>query len=140
MTVFKIFGLLSVLLSSTSLGFYKSYTLNLRCRKLSEFCVSLEKLSHFITSSFKDLDVLLRESFGGEIDTSGISKEDKEILEKLFSEIGISDRQRDCNNVLMYKNLLEKQLETAEDDCKRLSRLYNSLGFLGGLSLCIFLI
>lgn len=140
MAVFKIFGLLSVLISSTALGFYKSYTLNLRCRKLSEFCVSLEKLSHFITSSFKDLELLLRESFGGEIDTSGISKEDKEILEKLFSEIGISDRQRDCNNVLMYKNLLEKQLETAEDDCKRLSKLYNSLGFLGGLSLCIFLI
>ena len=140
MAVFKIFGLLSVLISSTALGFYKSYTLNLRCRKLSEFCVSLEKLSHFITSSFKDLDFLLRESFGGEIDTSGISKEDKEILEKLFSEIGISDRQRDCNNVLMHKNLLEKQLETAEDDCKRLSKLYNSLGFLGGLSLCIFLI
>lgn len=140
MAVFKIFGLLSVLISSTALGFYKSYTLNLRCRKLSEFCVSLEKLSHFITSSFKDLELLLRESFGGEIDTSGISKEDKEILEKLFSEIGISDRQRDCNNVLMHKNLLEKQLETAEDDCKRLSKLYNSLGFLGGLSLCIFLI
>ena len=140
MTVFKIFGLLSVLLSSTSLGFYKSYTLNLRCRKLSEFCVSLEKLSHFITSSFKDLDVLLRESFGGEIDTSGISKEDKEILEKLFSEIGISDRERDFNSVVLCKSLFEKQLETAEDDCKRLSNLYNSLGFLGGLSICIFFI
>lgn len=140
MAVFKIFGLLSILISCTAFGFYKSYTLGLRCRKLSELCVSLEKLSCFINTSFKDLDVLIKDSFGGKINTDGISKEDKEILDKLFSEIGISDREYDFKSILLAKALLEKQLKVAEDDCKRLSKLYNSLGFLCGLSLCIFLI
>lgn len=140
MVVFKIFGLLSILVSCTAFGFYKSYTLGTRCRKLSELCVSLEKLSYFINSSFKDLDVLINDSFGGKIKTDGILKTDKEILEKLFSEIGISDRERDFKSILLAKGLLEKQLASAEDDRKRLSKLYNSMGFLGGLSLCIFLI
>ena len=138
---FKILGLLSLVFSGTALGFYKSYLLGLRQKRLLEICNGLDKLALLITSSVKDLDVLLRESFkGGNMDTFGLLNSDKEILDNLISTLGISNRKREYDNVILCKKLLEKQFYEAKEDYNSLSKLYRSLGFLGGLFLCIFLI
>lgn len=139
--LFKVLGLFSLVVSGTALGFYKSYLLELRQKQLLEICNSLERLALLITSSVKDLDVLLKESFKSEkIDTFGLLSSDKEILGNLISSLGISNRQREYDNVILCKNLLEKQLSEAKLEYDSLSKLYRSLGFLGGLFLCIFLI
>lgn len=139
--LFKVLGLLSLVVSGTALGFYKSYLLFQRQKQLLEICNGLERLALLITSSVKDLDVLFKESFKGEkIDTFGLLKSDKEILENLISSIGISNRKREYNNVILCKNLLEKQFLEAKEEHNSLSKLYRSLGFLGGLFLCIFFI
>ena len=139
--LFKVLGLLSLVVSGTALGFYKSYLLFQRQKRLLEICNGLERLALLITSSVKDLDVLFKESFKGEkIDTFGLLNSDKEILENLISSIGISNRKREYDNVILCKNLLEKQFLEAKEEYNSLSKLYRSLGFLGGLFLCIFLI
>ena len=139
--LFKVLGLLSLVVSGTALGFYKSYLLFQRQKQLSEICNGLERLALLITSSVKDLDVLFKESFKGEkIDTFGLLNSDKEILENLISSIGISNRKREYDNVILCKNLLEKQFLEAKEEHNSLSKLYRSLGFLGGLFLCIFFI
>ena len=115
--------------------------LGLRQKRLLVICNGLDKLALLITSSVKDLDVLLRESFkGGNIDTFGLLKSDKEILDNLISTLGISNRKREYDYVILCKKLLEKQFSQAKEDYNSLSKLYRSLGFLGGLFLCIFLI
>ena len=139
--LFKILGILSLVVSGMSLGFYKSYLLEQRKNRLLEICNGLDKLALLITSSVKDLDVLLKQSFkDGKIDTFGLLKRDKEILENLISTLGISNRKREYENVILCKKLLEKQFLEAKEDYNSLSKLYRSLGFLGGLFLCIFLI
>ncbi len=139
--LFKVLGLLSLVVSGTALGFYKSYLLGLRQKRLLEICNGLDKLALLITSSVKDLDVLLKESFkGGKIDTFGLLISDKEILENLISVLGISNRKREYDNVILCKKMLEKQFSEAKEEYNSLSKLYRSLGFLGGLFLCIFLI
>ena len=139
--LFKVLGLLSLVVSGTALGFYKSYLLFQRQKQLLEICNGLERLALLITSSVKDLDVLFKESFKGEkIDTFGLLNRDKEILENLISSIGISNRKREYDNVILCKNLLEKQFLEAKEEHNSLSKLYRSLGFLGGLFLCIFFI
>lgn len=139
--LFKVLGLLSLVVSGTALGFYKSYLLFQRQKQLLEICNGLERLALLITSSVKDLDVLFKESFKGEkIDTFGLLNRDKEILENLISSIGISNRKKEYDNVILCKNLLEKQFLEAKEEHNSLSKLYRSLGFLGGLFLCIFFI
>ena len=139
--LFKVLGLLSLVVSGTALGFYKSYLLFQRQKQLLEICNGLERLALLITSSVKDLDLLFKESFKGEkIDTFGLLNRDKEILENLISSIGISNRKSEYDNVILCKNLLEKQFLEAKEEHNSLSKLYRSLGFLGGLFLCIFFI
>ncbi len=139
--LFKVMGFLSLVVSATALGFYKSYLLSVRKNRLLEICNGLDKLALLITSSVKDLDVLLKECFkGGEINTFGLLKSDKEILENLISALGISNRKREYDNVILCKKLLEKQFFDAKEAYDSLSKLYRSLGFLGGLFLSIFLI
>lgn len=137
----KFLGLLSLVISATAMGFYKSYLLGLRKRKLLDICNGLDKLARLIVSSVKDLDILLKECFkGGEIDTFGLLNSDKEILENLIFTIGISNRKREYDNVILCKKLLEKQYADAKEEYESLSKLYRSLGFLGGVFVCIFLI
>ncbi len=146
----KILGLIFVLFSCTALGFYKSYKLSCRCKKLKEICLSLEKLAQLINSSTGELNRLLALSFRTDLlliandkpcfDTSFLQKNDTDILNTLFGEMGISQRENEYKRVVLYKTMLEKQSVSAEADVNKLSRLYNSVGFLSGLVICIFLI
>ena len=150
MTVFKIIGLLFLLTACTSFGFFKSYRLSLRSKRLNEICIALQKLQQLICSSTQDLNKLLEFSFGKNFigfenekpifNTEGLLKEDMEFLYKLFKEIGISQRETEYKRIAVFETIFKNQLNDANENTKRLSKLYNSLGFLGGLSICIFLI
>lgn len=147
MNWFKILGLLLILLSTTSFGFYKANRLVKRSRALGEICVSLEKLAELIKCGTGELKELLSLSFSDKIGNGNeimiddsLLKEDNELLKKLISEMGISHRETEYKHILLYKTLFEKRLREAENDSTRLCKLYNTLGFLTGLSICIFLV
>ena len=143
-------GLLLVLLSFTFFGFYKADLLNKRSRKLTEICMGLERLLDLIRGGNTDLEEALKLSFSAKIlycekgipvlNKDYLLKEDSEPLEKLLNELGLSDRETEEKRITLYKTILKKQQSVAEERAKALNKLYTSLGFLTGLSICIFLV
>ena len=119
MNIVKTAGLMFILLSCSAVGLIKADTLKKRSRKLKEICVSLEKLYQLVENS---------------------ALESAELLIRFLGEFGMGDREKECRNISLYKTLFEKQFGEAEDNSNRLYKLYNSLGFLTGLMICIFLV
>ncbi len=148
MNLFKIIGLLLILFVCTVLGFYKSIKLTKRCKTLEEICYSLEKLSELIKCGTDELDRLIKPCFGDLVEINNgiklkseyILKDDIELFNKLISEIGISNREKEYKRIMFYKSLFQKQQADAESSAENLCKLYNSCGFWVGLAVCIFLI
>ncbi len=146
----KTVGMLLILLSFTFFGFYKADLLNKRSKKLNEICMGLERLKGFIKNGNGDLEKLIKLSFsndvfsdrlgGAVINKNYLLEEDIEPFQRLLNELGISDRETEEKRITLYKVLLEKQQQSAEEKTSGLYKLYTSLGFLTGLSICIFLI
>lgn len=149
MSTFKIIGLLLVFLSSSFLGVHKSNCLLKRSKALGEICISLEKLAGLIKCGTADLQQLLNLCFGNKIQNTKkgytlkddrLCNEDKELFEKMLMQMGVSNKESETKNVLLYNALFQKRLKEAETEASQLVRLYNSLGVLIGASICIFLI
>lgn len=149
MGIFKIGGLLLIFSASCLLGFYKSNQLIKRSKALGEVCLALEKLAELIKCGTADLHKLLNLCFEGELQKTlngytlkdeRLYKEDKKLFEKLINQMGVSNKESEIKNVLLYNTLFQKRLKEAEDKSERLTRLYSSLGPLIGASICIFLI
>lgn len=150
MLLFKIIGLLLILAASTLFGLLKANSLKKRADKLGKICISLSKLAQLILSGAGELKALFSLSFEKEIlaynentpiiNKSFLESKDIELLNNFLKEIGMSDSESEYKRITVYKTLFEKQLAEAEKRFVELSKLYNSLGFLTGLSICIFLI
>ncbi len=149
MSLFKILGLLLILLASTLLGLYKANQLLKRNQALTQICISLERLADLVKCGTGNLEKLLKLSFEEKIEkhnggyilvNEGLLKEDKELFSKLLAEMGISHKDREEKTVLLYTSIFKKRQKDAEMKAKQLAKLYNSLGFLIGISICIFLI
>lgn len=65
---------------------------------------------------------------------------DVEILNILGAELGLSDRERQVNNIRHVSLLLEQNLEEAHEEYLKTAKLYRSMGILGGLFLIIILL
>ncbi len=150
MTLFKALGLFLVFSACSLMGFYMGVGLKKRSGKLNSICISLSKLSRLVSLGVGELGELIKSSFEGEIlsvengkimlNKSYLSSEDIKLFEELLKEMGISDRQSECERIDTYKTLFEKQLKIAEERDKQLFKLYNSLGVLIGLAVCIFVL
>jgi hypothetical protein len=149
MEIFKIGGLLLVFSASSLLGFYKSNQLIKRSKALNEVCISLEKLAGLIKCGTADLHKLLNLCFDNNVQKTPkgytlkdetLGKEDKRLFEKMTTQMGVSNKESEIKNVLLYNTLFQKRLKEAEDKAEHLAKLYTSLGPLIGASICIFLI
>lgn len=150
MLLFKIAGLIFVILASSLLGFYEANSLKKRVYKLSSICISLSKLAQFIHNGSGELNRLLSLSFEKDVlyitddvsvfDKSFLKKTDIQLFESFLKEAGMSDSQTEYKRILTYKSLFENQREQAQKRVDELARLYSSLGFLTGIAICIFFI
>ncbi len=150
MPIFKLLGLVILLLSSTFLGVGAAKSLRYRCGKLNSICISLESLAGYISNGKMELDCVLARCFKEEILTlknekpvineSGLTKEDAELFKEFLEGLGMQCLDGESKRISLYKGIFLKQRLEAEERANRLCRLYNSLGFLAGLSICIILI
>ena len=143
MNMVKTAGLMFILISCSAVGLIKADALKKRSLKLKHICLSLEKLYQLVENSPLESAELINLSFGltnPEEDTAYLKPEDTELLNRFLGEFGMGDRAKECRNISLYKTLFEKQLWQAEENSNRLYKLYNSLGFLTGLVICIFLV
>lgn len=149
MLLFKIFGLLFIFSVCAVLGVLKSDSLKRRGERLQDILKSLSRLSELIRMGNYEMDELVSICF----DSSVISvscgkfrlkeeyllKEDVTLLRDFFADFGMTDKESEYERTKFYYSLLKAQHSTALKVHSELGRLYRSIGFMGGLILCIFL-
>lgn len=150
MLLLKVGGLFLIFAASSLFGVYKSFTLKKRVDKLQSICFSLSKLAELVRNGAGELQKISELSFqkeilifkGGKpaIICNYLEKDDVQLAEKLFAEIGMSDSESEYKRVMLYKTLFEQKSAEAVQRYQKLSKLYTSLGVLTGLSICIFLV
>ncbi len=69
-----------------------------------------------------------------------LKERDTEILKILASQLGKSDTEQQVKNIRHVKELLEIAQKEAREDYQNSSRLYRSMGILGGLFVIILLL
>lgn len=146
--LFKLSGLLIVFTAAALTGFLKSLQLKKRYRKLCGIYRSLSDLRERVRLGTGEIERIVAQSFedgtafytnrGIQINPDFLEKEDAALLEEYFSDIGMSDAESECERTGLYMNLLKKKCDEAEKKCGELCRLYNALGILCGIFICIF--
>lgn len=137
--LFKLLGFLLIISVSTCLGFLKSNSLNLRRKKLCAIKNGITDLKQHIRLSNTEIDNLINVCFNNVPDRySNLQNSDIEIIEGFFKDLGMSDSKSEIDRCELYIGLLDNQINEAENNYIELSRLYKSIGFLGGIFICIF--
>ena len=137
--LFKLLGFALIVLTTTAIGFLKSYYLNMRYKKLCSLKNSLADLKQRIRLSYGEIDELLAVSFKDTPDLySYLEKSDIEIIDNFLKNIGMSDTKAECERCELYISLLDAQIIKAQKNYNELNKLYKSVGFMGGLFICIF--
>lgn len=70
---------------------------------------------------------------------SKISKEDKDILKMFGKLLGKTDKKGQISEIDLSLNFVDKQIQKAENDKTKNSKLYRALGFLVGIGITIIL-
>lgn len=143
----KLLGLLLILTASSLAGIYKSLKLRERTAKLNRIYRSLTELRERVRLSSGEIGVLLNICFGNDcilkdgcftVNENELSDDDIKLLNEFLSEIGMSDASAECDRIELYAALVLKSCNEAEQKCRELCRLYNTLGILCGIFICIF--
>lgn len=146
--LFKLIGLIMILSASSLAGFAKSLSLRQRYKTLCEIYRSMSDLKERIRISSGEVERLVRLSFesgtaefrGGslKINAAGLEKGDISLLNDFFSNLGMSDAESECERTELYMSLVHKKCDEAEKKCGELCKLYDTLGILCGIFICIF--
>ena len=146
--LFKTLGLITILSTCSLAGFFKSFALKKRHKKLLGVYRSMSGLRERIRMGTGDIEHLVHLSFDSNtvgidsgkavINTMYFEKSDTVVLEDFFRDLGMSDSESEYERIGLYMTLTYKKCDDAEKQCSKLCRLYSSLGILCGLFICIF--
>ena len=146
--LFKILGLITDFSVCSLAGFFKSFGLKKRHKKLLELYRSMADLRERVRMGSGEIERLIFLCFDegtasisegkAIINTMYLEKADAEILEEFFRDLGMSDAESEYERIGLYMALVGKKSDEAEKKCGQLCRLYSSLGILCGLFICIF--
>lgn len=71
---------------------------------------------------------------------SALNRVDRSILLELGNSLGVSDREDQIKHLMLAKEQLKLEQAKAEDASIKNTKVYNYLGFLGGLTIVLILI
>ena len=71
---------------------------------------------------------------------NNLTNEDKEIIKMLGKLLGKTDIKGQVNEIALTQGLIEKQIEKADIEKNKNVKLYNTLGVVLGIGICIILI
>ena len=145
MLLFKIIGLSLLFLCCCAVGFLKAAALSKRTQRLSDFIKGITELAERIRSESTEIKRLFEICFEKSLITGKnepneeyLLKEDIALLKEFFGSIGMRDSVSEYERCCLYKGLLENRRCDAEKRSRELSRLYNTLGVLGGIFVVLF--
>ena len=146
--LFKLAGLITVFSACSLAGFFKSFALKKRHKKLLGLYRSMSDLRERIRMGAGEIERLVALSFSEDtvslqngkalINTMYLEKAETAVLEEFFSDLGMTDSESEYERIGLYMALTEKKCGEAEKKCGELCRLYSTLGVLCGIFICIF--
>lgn len=71
---------------------------------------------------------------------NGFNIEDKEIIKMFGKLLGKTDIKGQVSQIELTQKLIEKQIEKAEIDKNKSSKLYKTMGIICGMAICIILV
>lgn len=148
--LFKIVGLITVFLVCCLFGFYKSLGLKSgteltgrlvsSCNTLADrLCTDRREIAELVRFCFKDDWVTCKDGrFYASRKTVG--EAEAEILDEMFSAIGMMDCESEYRRIKAYSQRLEEIYKRSLQKNAELGKLYKTLGISAGLFLVLFLI
>jgi hypothetical protein len=139
--LFKFLGLICLLLCCTAFGFLKANSLKCRLDSLQKIKNGLLSLKERLRLHSGDKNRLITGCFG---DTNKLLKnltdEDKKLWDEFFSQLGSSDTKNEYERCASFITLFDNKITILSGEVIEQQRLYKSLGFFGGIFICIFFI
>lgn len=138
-TLFKIAGLISVLTVCIALGFLKAFSLKARYDNLCIITLGISKLKEKIRLRTGDKTRLFSECFAVSPEKLiNLNADDKALLNEFIINFGKSDTKAEIERCDAYISLFKVKTTEAKTEFGEQQRLYKTLGFLGGIFICIF--
>ena len=142
-------GVISLLITGSLIGLRFSQNLEMRKIKLNKFYIFTNELWGGIKRG-EEIDSILQNSTAKNLiykdgvnikpEPVGLKVDDIKILTEFFSVLGMGDTESQISRCQVFSELIQKQLNLAEQEVKEKSKLYSALGFFSGLFLVILLI
>lgn len=150
MLVLKISGGIIIVFSCMQFGLYKSSNAKVKRDVLQKINFALENLSNEIRLNRGELHRLYERLFCNEyikfsdnrfhISEKYIKKSYIDKLNEMALSLGKSDSQGECKIIAIYKSIFEGFLKEADKEYKTNKKIWNTLGFGGGLTLVMLLV
>lgn len=146
--LFKITGLLIIFLVCSMAGIIKASGLKSRSQKLMQYYQGALALAERIRVCEGEIIPLVKICFNSTlltvskdkviVEATGLKKEDTQLLNEFFNNIGMSDQESQYKRTRAFAALLKEKYSASTLESQNLCRLYQSLGVLCGIFLCIF--
>ena len=145
--LFKFSGLVLIFLTCVSAGYIKSLSLRKKSENLRIAANSAAELASRIKIGGEIFELIslsfdnsLVKCSDGKITVNrqAFFKEEAALLEEFFSDIGMRDSIAEQERTAAFAEILGKRHGDSLHSSSELCRLYNSIGVLGGIFLCIF--
>lgn len=144
----KILGALLLLVSFTAYGATLSFSLANRVKKIEHLLYYITALGEEIRLTGAELPLILsRLPHKGEYikdgqwyGLDGLKTREKEIADDFLRALGTTDTEGQLKNISLHKSALTDILAEAREEKNKLSRLYVSLFFLGGLFTVVLIV
>ena len=167
MTILKFMLLIFIAFVTAYIGFLKAADYEVRCLDLKLFQNALivfkseiefthepinnifESISHiiyqdkdnvFINTNIQNDSLYKSWSKAVDMTRKGFNNEDIKIIKSFGKLLGKTDIKGQINEIELTLKLIEKQIENAEKEREKNSKLYKTLGITCGIGICIILI
>ena len=94
----------------------------------------------FIETLKKDKEIYLAWNESIDNQKNNFNDEDKEIIKMFGKLLGKTDLKGQVSQIELTQKLIEKQIEKAENDKIKNSKLYKTMGIICGMAICIILV
>ena len=147
--MFKLIGIITVVLSSAAYGFYKGAALKFRQKRLLNICLFIEAASVRIRAgeNMKSIILSAGDKAGLYIDgyriyaaPDNLKPSDITLAGDFIKGLGMGDTEAELKRCEVFRDLFTAELKKADTELKEKGTLYGKLGVFAGLLIGIVLI